>query len=108
MPTSKALNEATCEKLVLNPRLPSGECSARNVSAPADSPPTEKPCSMRKKISRIGAATPIAAYPGRRPTPVVAAEMSRMTATSIRCLPSRSPRTPNTIDPSGRTKNEIA
>ena len=76
--------------------------------APAASPPTEKPWSMRSRISRIGAAAPITAYGGRKPMPAVATLISMITATSTRCLPMRSPRIPKNTDPSGLTKNDTA
>ena len=36
-------------------------CSARNVTALPNSPPTEKPCNNRAMRIRIGAASPIVA-----------------------------------------------
>ena len=108
VPVNSAANEAICAIDVCSPRLPSGACSARKVIAPAASPPTEKPCSMRSSTIMIGAAMPIAEYGGSRPSPAVATLISMITATSTRCLPIRSPRIPKNTDPSGRTRKETA
>ena len=43
------------------PRRSIGACSTAMSAAPPHSPPAEKPCRMRSRISRIGAAMPIAA-----------------------------------------------
>ena len=43
------------------PRLFAGACSATNVIAPLNSPPSERPCSKRMMVSRMGAQIPICA-----------------------------------------------
>ena len=48
-----------CGKAPKNPRLLVGACSTDISAAPPHSPPAEKPCRTRSRISRIGASTPI-------------------------------------------------
>jgi|GEM_PF-2969688 len=45
----------------IRPRRPCGACSTRNTIELVYSPPTESPCTMRSRVSAIGAAIPIAA-----------------------------------------------
>ena len=52
-----------------------GACSVRNTAEPWNSPPVEKPCSMRASSSSTGAAMPMVAKGGviatiRLPTPI--------------------------------------
>ena len=42
----------------IRPRRPSGACSTRNTIELVYSPPTESPCTMRRKTSAIGASSP--------------------------------------------------
>ncbi|MDQ0894902.1 hypothetical protein QFZ26_002457 [Agromyces ramosus] len=74
------------------PRRFVGACSTAMSAAPPHSPPAEKPCRMRSRISRIGAAMPICAYVGSRPMSEVDRPMSMSVKTSIFLRPSRSPR----------------
>ena len=50
-----------CGKEPKKLRLSGGACSTAMSAAPPHSPPAEKPCTTRRKISRIGAQTPACA-----------------------------------------------
>ena len=56
----------------------------------------------------IGAATPIVAALGSRPTAIVDAPMSVKVTINVRLRPSRSPRCPKRTAPSGRARNATA
>lgn len=62
------------------------------------------PCSSRSTTSNTGAATPMCAYGGNRPTPTVATPISTMVAMNVYLRPMRSPRRPKNNAPSGRTR----
>jgi len=71
-------------KLLKYARRRSGACSSVVELALACSPPAKKPCRSRSSTSRIGAATPIAAYVGRQsmkkvalPIPTILGEIRR-------------------------------
>lgn len=91
-----------------NPRRPTGACSTTIVAAPPISPPTNRPCSMRMRISRIGAAAPIAASDGIRPIAAVDRPIPITVTSSVTLRPSRSPIAPNTSPPSGRNRKPTA
>ncbi|CAM5584949.1 hypothetical protein SGLAM104S_06965 [Streptomyces glaucescens] len=97
----------TSRKLPKKPRRLSGAYSAMNVEAPPYSPPVENPCTIRKRISRTGAQTPMPACGMRLianvPTAIMIMVMERM-----RLRPTRSPSGPKTIPPSGRTRKATA
>src|SRR5262245_30038102 len=57
---------ARCQRPMTR-RRPSGACSTRNTIELVYSPPTERPWTMRKSVSAIGAARPSVAYPGSSP-----------------------------------------
>ena len=90
------------------PRRRSGAYSATRVSAPASSAPAPKPWTKRNRISRIGAATPIASAVGRSPIPTVAMPMSTMVRIIAGFRPTRSPRWEMMRPPSGRTTKPTA
>ena len=63
---------------------------------------------MRSAIRMIGAAAPMLAYDGSRPTTNVDAPMIRMVIRKVYLRPTMSPRRPNTSAPNGRTRNPAA
>jgi len=71
---------------------------------PVNSPPTEKPCSIRSSTSDTPAAMPICAWVGSRPIARLATPMITMLRLSIRRRPSRSPTGPSTRLPTGRIR----
>ena len=60
-PPLKPASVPTSRKLPKKPRRRSGAYSAMNVAAPPYSPPVEKPWTIRRRYSRIGAAMPMLA-----------------------------------------------
>ena len=56
----------------------------------------------------MGAATPMVAYEGSRPTSAVEAPISTMVMRKVLLRPTRSPRRPKTMAPKGRTKKPAA
>jgi hypothetical protein len=90
------------------PRLFLGACSTAISTAPPHSPPTPMPCTKRRVTSRIGAITPIDANVGRQPIRNVAVPMISRASTSIDLRPTRSPKWPNTMPPSGRAAKPTA
>ena len=84
------------------PRLAIGAYSALSNADPAHSPPTAKPWSKRRASSSSGAATPMVAAPGTRPTPTVDRPMISNVAIRVCLRPSRSPKCPKTAAPTGR------
>ena len=94
----------TCENEPYAPRLAGGACSTAISAAPPHSPPADTPWSNRSTTSRTGAATPIWSYVGSRPTPTVAAPITRSDATSIALRPTRSPKWPHSTPPNGRAR----
>ena len=59
---------------------------------------------MRSTVSRIGAATPMLAWPGTSPMPRVETIMPPIEISSAVERPRRSPMMPMTIAPSGRAR----
>src|SRR4029077_21151661 len=51
----------------IRPRRPSGARSTRNTIELVYSPPTERPWTMRSKVSAMAARSPSVAYPGSSP-----------------------------------------
>ena len=78
------------------------------VAAPPYSPPVEKPCTARSRISRIGAAIPMVSTEGIRPMQKVAPAMRMIVSARMRLRPRRSPSGPQNKPPRGRTRNENA
>ncbi|MDQ0718047.1 hypothetical protein QFZ55_007499 [Streptomyces luteogriseus] len=95
-------------KLPKKPRRLSGAYSAMNVEAPPYSPPVEKPCTSRKKISRAGAHRPITACEGTSPMAKVPTAIMIMVRERMRLRPTLSPSGPKTMPPSGRTRKATA
>ena len=58
------------------PRLPGRAFSTASSAAPPHSPPTAIPCRTRSATRTAGAAPPIAAVPGSRPTATLANPIS--------------------------------
>lgn len=79
-----------------------------NVEAPPYSPPVEKPWTRRKKISRTGAQKPMTAYDGISPMAKVPIAIMIIVIARTFLRPILSPMGPNTMPPTGRTRNETA
>jgi hypothetical protein len=60
-PIRNPMRVENISQLTMYPLRSSGEYSATNEAAPPYSPPTENPCSNRRKTSKIGAQMPIVA-----------------------------------------------
>jgi hypothetical protein len=60
-PRTNPISVENSSQLTRKPLRSSGEYSARNVEAPPNSPPAEKPCKHRATTSRMGAAMPMVA-----------------------------------------------
>lgn len=86
----------------------SGAYSAMKVEAPPYSPPVEKPCTSRKRISSSGAQKPIEAYEGIRPMQKVPSAIRIIVSARTFLRPSRSPIGPKNMPPSGRTRKATA
>jgi hypothetical protein len=98
----------SCGYIVNRPRRSRGAYSAASSAAPPHSPPTASPCTNRRATRMIGAATPIVAALGNRPTATVDAPIDVSVRISVRLRPSRSPRCPKSTAPSGRARNATA
>ncbi len=68
----------------------------------------EKPWSIRKKISRTAAQTPIVSYEGIRPIANVPTAMRIIVSARTFLRPSLSPIGPKNMPPSGRTRKATA
>jgi hypothetical protein len=81
----------SCGQLPIRPRRRWLPHSIDSSTEPLHSPPTATPCRMRSRMSRIGAASPMVALPGRIPMKVV--EIPIMSSVTIRVTlrPIRSP-----------------
>ncbi|BBX72502.1 hypothetical protein MSHI_04080 [Mycobacterium shinjukuense] len=90
------------------PRWRAGADSALSNADPAHSPPTPSPCSNRRATRISGAAAPMAAVLGTRPTATVDTAMISSVATRVFFRPSRSPKCPNTAAPTGRDRKAVA
>ena len=77
-------------------------------TAPPHSPPMAMPWMTRRTTSRIGAATPIAAYVGRKPIAAVAIPVRAIVTISVSRRPTRSPMWPKIRPPIGRATKPIA
>ena len=106
--SAKAAPGPSCGYIVNRPRRPAGAYSAASSAAPPHSPPTARPWAKRRMTSRIGAATPMVAAPGSRPTATVEPPISSSVAINVALRPSRSPRWPNNAEPSGRARKATA
>ena len=89
-------------------RFSRGGLSAQSSAAPAHSPPTAKPCSRRVVISSSGAAMPITAVLGIRPTANVEVPMMSKVTIRVRLRPTRSSRWPKNTAPTGRDRTALA
>ena len=74
------------------PRWSSGAYSALSNTDPAHSPPAANPWTSRNTIRMIGAAMPMVAVRGTRPTLTVATAIISSVAIRVFLRPSRSPR----------------
>ena len=77
-------------------------------AAPAHSPPTAKPCASRSANRITGAATPMVAAPGTRPTATVDRPMMSSVVVRVALRPSRSPKWPKNAAPAGRDRKAAA
>ena len=68
------------------------------------SPPTESPCTIRSKVSAIGAISPSVAYPGSNPIRKVGTAMAVTENVSAARRPNRSPIWPISAPPTGRIR----
>ncbi|SKU75651.1 Uncharacterised protein [Mycobacteroides abscessus subsp. abscessus] len=73
------------------PRFWLGEYSAESNAAPLHSPPTARPCTSRSMTMAVGAAAPMVAAPGTRPTAMVASPMVISVTTKVPLRLKRSP-----------------
>lgn len=78
------------------------------VEAPPYSPPVEKPWSIRKKMSRMGAQTPMASWEGMIPIAKVPIAIMIMVRARIFLRPTLSPMGPKNMPPRGRTRKATA
>lgn len=78
------------------------------VDAPPYSPPVEKPCTRRKKISRAGAQRPMASWEGMTPMAKVPTAIRIMVSARTFLRPILSPIGPKTMPPRGRTRKATA
>ena len=99
--STKPIAGPSCGMLDHKARRPAGACSTVSSTAPPHSPPSPSPCRNRSSRSSTGAATPIEAYEGTQPTAIVEALVSSSEAMSTGRRPRRSPRCPNSTEPSG-------
>ncbi len=90
------------------PRFPSGAHSVIKATAPPNSPPAERPWTIRSAVSNQGAAAPAVAYVGSAPISVVAPVIVTTAAISTGRRPKRSPARPRRNAPSGRKKKASA
>ncbi len=90
------------------PRLPVGAYSPLSNTDPAHSPPTANPCISRSTIRINGAASPMVAVGGTKPTVTVDTAMISSVTTRVFLRPNRSPKCPNTAAPIGRDRNAVA
>jgi hypothetical protein len=81
----------TCGQLAFQPRRLESPCSIDISTAPPHSPPSPRPWEMRSTTSRMGAATPMAAYVGSRPIRKVAMPITSRVTTSTFLRPTLSP-----------------
>lgn len=95
-------------KLPKKPRRLSGAYSAMKVEAPPYSPPVEKPWSIRKKMSRTAAQTPMVPWEGMRPIAKVPTAMRIMVRARTFLRPILSPIGPKNMPPRGRTRKATA
>ena len=91
-------------KAPITPRRPSGARSTRNTIELVYSPPTESPCTMRKRVSAMGAKRPSVAYPGSSPIRKVGIAMAATDKVSAARRPNRSPIWPINAPPTGRIR----
>lgn len=77
-------------------------CSTTMRVAPPHSPPIASPWTTRRATSRTGAQTPIASYVGSSPMRKLPQPIRVIVSSIIDLRPSRSPKWPKTMPPSGR------
>jgi hypothetical protein len=106
--SSRPAGTPICGHEPKKPRRPLGAYSVDISTAPPHSPPTPMPCAKRRTTSRTGASTPIALWVGRQPIRNVATPMISRDSTSIDLRPTRSPKCPKTMPPSGRAAKPTA
>ena len=101
-----AVEAGTSEQYL--PRWSFGAYSAKNTAAPEYSPAAENPWMLRKTTSRMGAAMPMVAYPGRQPIRKAAPVIRKMDMDSDHLRPFLSPMLPQNDAPSGRNTKDSA
>ena len=89
--SSSPIGTPTCGQLAAKPRRRCEPHSMDSSTEPPHSPPTPMPCRTRSRVSRIGAARPIAAYVGSTPISAVAIPISSSVTISVALRPIRSP-----------------
>ena len=103
--TTSAVPPPRWVNIPYRPRLSAGAYSALSSADPAQYPPTAKPCNSRSATNISGAAAPMAAVVGTRPTVTVDTAMISSAATSAFLRPRWSPKYPKTAAPIGRDRN---
>jgi hypothetical protein len=74
--SANAMPWPSCGYIPERPRLPGRAFSTASSAAPPHSPPTAIPCRTRSASRTTGAAAPIAAVPGSRPTATLASPIT--------------------------------
>jgi hypothetical protein len=90
--SARPLPTPNCVNIPYMPRLAVGAYSALSRADPAHSPPTANPCNSRSTSRISGAATPMAAALGTRPTATVDRPIFSRVATKVLFRPRRSPK----------------
>ncbi len=80
-----------CGQAAISPRCLRVPHSMDIRTEPPHSPPTPMPCTIRSRVSRIGAQMPMEAKVGRHPMSTVAPPMSSSVTISEYLRPIRSP-----------------
>jgi hypothetical protein len=95
-------------QLPIHPRRPGSAPSTRKTADAMYSPPTARPWSSRSPRSRIGAARPMVAAPGRTPMKNEGNAIASTDQISACLRPKRSPTQPNSAPPIGRITKPAA
>ena len=91
VPSSSPIGTPICGQLPIRPRRRCLPHSMESSTEPLHSPPTATPCTSRSTTSRMGAAMPMVAVPGRTPTRALAIPIISSVMISVALRPMRSP-----------------
>ena len=101
VPNASPSASPTWGTLPASPRRRGGLCSTASSMAPAHSPPSANPCTIRSNSSSTGASTPICAAVGSSPISAVAPPIRNIVSARVFLRPMRSPTWPKTNPPIG-------